>query len=701
MIKADLLWLAPVGALTALGFALYLVFYILKQEEGNERMREIASAIRIGATAYLKKQYSGITIFFVIVFFILFALALKGYLVIFVPFAFLSGGFFSGLAGFVGMSIATRSSHRTAFAATKSLNQALRIAFSSGTVMGLSVVGLGLLYLSIWYYLLNWYYSAYPPSQGIDKIAAITSTMLSFGMGASSLALFARVGGGIFTKAADVGADLVGKVEAGIPEDDPRNPAVIADNVGDNVGDVAGMGADLYESYVGSIVATSSLGVAAGLGIKGVTIPMVMAAVGVFASIVGTFFVRSREEANQKVLLTALRKGIFVSALIVAVVSYFLVLFTLGKERLGIYWSILIGLITGIIIGLSTEFFTSGGFKPTRAVAESSLTGPATVIISGLAMGMLSTAVPVIIIGIAILLSYFLAGGATNPNAGLYGISIAAVGMLSTLGITLATDAYGPVADNAGGNAEMAHLPKEVRKKTDALDALGNTTAAIGKGFAIGSAALTALALIAAYRDHIVAFHYKDLQLSLLNPNVLVGLFIGGMLPFLFCSLTMRAVGRAASKIVIEVRRQFKEIVGLMEGKAKPDYARCVGIATGAAQKEMVLPALIAMIAPILVGILGGIEAEVGLLAGALVAGFILAVMMANAGCTWDNAKKYIEEGNLGGKGSEAHKASVVADTVGDPFKDTAGPSLNILIKLMAMVSIVFASFIISYTIFK
>jgi len=699
--RFDLLLLAPVGSIIALLFAAYLAFSILQKSEGNERMREIAQAVRVGAKAYLKRQYLGVSLFFIVVFFILLGLAFRKYLVIFVPFAFLTGGFFSGLSGFIGMSIATQSSSRTTNAAIKSLNSGLRIAFSSGAVMGLVVVGLGLLDLSIWYYFLNWFYSSHPLPIGTDKITAITSTMLCFGMGASSQALFARVGGGIFTKAADVGADLVGKVEAGIPEDDPRNPAVIADNVGDNVGDVAGMGADLYESYVGSIVATSTLGVAAGLGVAGVTVPMVMAAVGVIASILGTFFVRSKEEASQKVLLAALRKGVFASSILVAIISYFLVKVTLGNEHLGVYWSVISGLVAGVLIGLSTEYYTSSNFKPTRSIADASLTGSATVIIAGMSVGMMSTAIPVIVVGIAILTSYFLSGGATNFNAGLYGVGISAVGMLSTLGITLATDAYGPVADNAGGNAEMSHLPPEVRKRTDALDALGNTTAATGKGFAIGSAALTALALIAAYRNQVVAIHHKEMSLSLLNPNVLVGLFIGGMLPFFFCSLTMRAVGRTAGKIVIEVRRQFKEIIGLMEGTAKPDYARCVNIATAAAQKEMIFPSLLAIIAPVGVGLLVGVEAEAGLLTGATVTGFVLAIMMANSGGAWDNAKKYIEGGHHGGKGSLAHKAGVVGDTVGDPFKDTSGPSLNILIKLMSMVSIVFASFVISFSLFK
>ncbi len=700
MATFELLWLAPVGSILALSFAGYLVWSIFRLDEGNDRMRQIASWVREGAFAYLRRQYSVVAVFFVAIFFVLLTLAFNDFLPKFVPFAFLTGGFYSGLSGCIGMNVATRSSARTTNASIKSLNAGLRVAFSSGAVMGLIVVGLGLFDLSVWYFFLDWYYSTHPLPMGMDKISVITSTLLCSAMGASFQALFARVGGGIFTKAADVGADLVGKVEAGIPEDDPRNPAVVADNVGDNVGDVAGMGADLYESHVGSIVATMALAVAAGLGVKGVTVPMVMAAIGVAASIIGTFFVKSKEEATQGVLLMALRRGIFASAIIIAVASYFLVKYTLGTEHVGVYGAVFAGLVAGILIGLSTEFFTSSRYWPTRTISEAALTGPATVIIGGMSVGMLSTAIPVIVVGITILVSYYFAGGAHSFNLGLYGVGISAVGMLSTLGITLATDAYGPVADNAGGNAQMSNLDPEVRKRTDALDTLGNTTAATGKGFAIGSAALTALALIAAYKDRIEVLGGK-LDLLLINPRVLVGLFIGGMLPFLFCSLTMSAVGRAAGKIIIEVRRQFKEIAGLMEGTGKADYARCVWICTRAAQKEMILPSALAIAAPLLVGFLFGIDAEVGFLAGATVSGFVLAVMMANAGGAWDNAKKYIEEGKYGGKGSLPHKAAVVGDTVGDPFKDTSGPSLNILIKLMSMVSIVFAAFILKYSLFK
>ncbi len=692
----NLIFLAPIGSVLALCFAGYLAYSVIKKSEGTDEMKRIANAVRQGANAYLKRQYSGVAIFFAVMVVILAALAITGHLTPFVPFAFLTGGFFSGLSGFLGMKIATAANSRTANAARSSLNSGLRVAFSSGAVMGLVVVGLGLLDLSIWYFFLDWFYRADP-----EKIQKITSAMLTFGMGASSMALFARVGGGIFTKAADVGADLVGKVEAGIPEDDPRNPAVIADNVGDNVGDVAGMGADLYESYVGSIVSTCALAAAATDEVNAVTVPLVIAGIGVIASIIGTFFVRSGEKAEQKVLLRALRTGVYISSALIFIASYFLVN-SLLPNNMGIFWAIVSGLIAGNLIGFVTEYFTSDTYKPTRGLAKTSLTGPATIIIGGLSLGMLSTAIPVIIVGAAVLASFFLAGGAENFNMGLYGVGISAVGMLSTLGITLATDAYGPVADNAGGIAEMAHLPPEVRERTDALDSLGNTTAATGKGFAIGSAALTALALIASYTEEIKILNPGFVfKLDLLNPPVLVGLFVGSVLPFLFASLTMEAVGRAAQKIVVEVRRQFKEIVGLMEGTAQPDYASCVDICTRAAQKEMMLPALIAIIAPIAVGLLLGVNGVAGMLAGATVSGFILAIMMANCGGAWDNAKKHIEAGNFGGKGSEQHKAAVVGDTVGDPFKDTSGPSINILIKLLSMVSIVFASFIMSNTLMK
>ena len=691
-----LFYIAPISSLIALIFSGFLSFKILKKDEGTDKMKEIAQAVREGAQAYMRRQYSVVGIFFIVVFFILLYLAYRGYLVMFVPFAFITGGFFSGLSGYIGMNIATSASSRTANACRESLNGGLRIAFDSGTVMGFTVVGLGLLDLTVWFFILDWFYSTHPIPAGFDKVLAITSTMLTFELGASAQALFARVGGGIFTKAADVGADLVGKVEIGMPEDDPRNPAVIADNVGD----VAGMGADLYESYVGSMVATAALGAAAGLGMNGVKVPMIMAGTGVICSIIGTFFVKCKEDATQGTLLKALRKGVIVAAALVAISSFFIIKYSLGMEYIGVYYSVLAGLLCGIVIGFSTEYYTSARYKPTKLVAESAETGPATAVIAGMSVGMLSTAVPVLSVCAAILASFYLSGGAANFNAGLYGVGIAAVGMLSTLGITLATDAYGPVADNAGGNAEMAGLDPEVRKRTDALDSLGNTTAATGKGFAIGSAALTALALIVAYKDQIHLLG-QELDLSLLNPRLLTGLFIGGMLPFLFSSMLLQAVGRAASKIVVEVRRQFKEIKGLMEGTAKADYTTCVDIATSAAQKEMVLPSLLALLAPILVGIFAGLEAVVGLLVGGLVSGFVFAVMMANTGGVWDNAKKYIEEGAHGGKGSFAHKAGVVGDTVGDPFKDTAGPSLNILIKLMSMVSVVFAAFVMANTFIK
>ena len=709
----DLSLLAPIGSVIALLFAVYLSRRVMKESEGTDLMKKISLAVRRGANAYLKRQYTGVLIFFGIMFVILFILALNGFLTLFVPFAFITGGFFSALSGFIGMKIATAANARTANSAQKSLNSGLKVAFSSGAVMGFVVVGLGLLDISFWFFFLKFWYAdpahlsmIAGQTMADAQVQAITSAMLTFGMGASSMALFARVGGGIFTKAADVGADLVGKVEAGIPEDDPRNPAVIADNVGDNVGDVAGMGADLYESYVGSIISTAALAVAAGLGFKGVTIPMIMAAVGILASIIGTFFVSTKEGASQKNVLSALRRGTWISAGLVAIVAFPLIYFGLGADKIGFYFAILSGLIAGILIGLTTEYYTSDSYKPTQKLSATSLTGPATIIIGGLSLGMLSTVLPVIIVGISVLISYTVSGGAGGIgdftfNQGLYGVGLSAVGMLSTLGITLATDAYGPVADNAGGIAEMAGMGADVRKRTDALDSLGNTTAATGKGFAIGSAALTALTLIASFVAEIKVLDPNfQFELTILNPPVLIGLFVGGMLPFLFASLTMDAVGRAAQSIVIEVRRQFKEIVGLMEGKAEPDYESCVDICTRSAQKEMILPALIAVISPIIVGLILGVNGIAGMLAGATVSGFILAVMMANSGGAWDNAKKYIESGKHGGKGSDAHKAAVVGDTVGDPFKDTSGPSINILIKLLSMVSIVFASFILTFHIF-
>ena len=704
----DLSILAPIGAAIALLFALFLARKVLKASEGNSLMQKLAASIRKGANAYLKRQYTGVVLFFAVVFVVLLIMALNGFLTMFVPFAFVTGGFFSGLSGFIGMKIATYANARTANAAQHSLNSGLKIAFSAGGVMGFVVVGLGLIDISFWYFLLKAWYS--DPSHLIllagqtveaAQVQAITSAMLTFGMGASSMALFARVGGGIFTKAADVGADLVGKVEAGIPEDDPRNPAVIADNVGDNVGDVAGMGADLYESYAGSIISTGALAVAAGFGFSGVTIPMVMAAIGIVASIIGTFFVKTKEGASQKNLLSALRRGTYISAIIIAVVAFPLIYFGLGAEHIGLYGAILSGLIAGVLIGACTEYYTSDSYKPTRKLAGTAKTGSATVIIGGLSLGMMSTFLPVIIVCGSILISYFVSGGAASYNMGLYGIGISAVGMLSTLGITLATDAYGPVADNAGGIAEMAKLGPEVRERTDALDSLGNTTAATGKGFAIGSAALTALALIAAYVSEVQVINPDfEFNLSITNPTVLIGLFIGGVLPFVFASRTMDAVGRAAQSIVVEVRRQFQKIPGLMEGKADPDYASCVDLCTRSAQREMIFPAIIAVVAPIVVGLILGVNGVVGMLAGALVSGFVLAVMMANSGGAWDNAKKYIEAGNFGGKGSDEHKAAVVGDTVGDPFKDTSGPSINILIKLLSMVSVVFASLVVSFSIF-
>jgi K(+)-stimulated pyrophosphate-energized sodium pump len=625
-------FLVPLSAAIALIVAVGMSASIRRRKEGTDEMRRISEAIREGASAYLRRQYQGVMLFFSVMFVLLCILATLGFLSWFTPFAFLSGGFFSGLAGYIGMRTATQSNARTAHAASESLNDGLRVAFASGSVMGLTVVGLSLVHLSLWYYLLTWYYTSVQPiADSVQRLSTITSVLLTSGMGASSMALFARVGGGIFTKAADIGADLVGKVEQGIPEDDPRNAAVIADNVGDNVGDVAGMGADLYESYLGAIIATSALGASTGMGANWVVFPMILAALGVFASIIGTFLVRTGEKVEQSLLLSALRRGVNVSAVIVVVASWFAVRAILGTDFMGVFWSVVAGLVAGVAIGRVTEYYTSAGYKPTQTVAASSTTGPATVIISGIASGMASTAVPVLVVAAAVIASYYLAGGSRSQVMGLYGIAVSAVGMLSTLGITLATDAYGPVADNAGGIAEMAKLPEKVRERTDALDSLGNTTAATGKGFAIGSAALTALALVVAYRDQILMLDPgRELVFSLMTPTVLVGVFIGGMLPFLFSSLTMQAVGRAAQGIVMEVRRQFREMPGIMDGTTKPDYARCVDICTSHAQKEMIAPSLIAIIAPIISGILLGPEGVGGVLIGTVVTGFLLAIMMAN-----------------------------------------------------------------------
>ena len=685
-----------VGSIIALLFAFITGKRVLSFDEGTPLMSKISRSIREGANAYLKRQYTVVGIFFACMIVVLCIMAACKLLTWFVPFAFLTGGFFSGLSGFVGMRIATKANCRTANACQNGLNKGLRVAFSAGSVMGFTVVGLGLFDISVWFMLLRFVFKL--------EAADITSAMLTFGMGASSMALFARVGGGIFTKAADVGADLVGKVEAGIPEDDPRNPAVIADNVGDNVGDVAGMGADLYESYVGSIISASALGVAAFAdeAFKAMAIPMVMAAVGILCSIFGSFFVKTEENADQRTLLKALSRGTNLSAILIAIISFFLVWALLGLEHWGLYVAILSGLAAGVLIGKATEYYTSDTYKPTQELSSKSQTGSATIIIGGLGLGMLSTALPIIIVAVCILLAFFLSGGAQSAGMGLYGIALAAVGMLSTLGITLATDAYGPVADNAGGIAEMAGLDSEVRKRTDALDSLGNTTAATGKGFAIGSAALTALALMASYIEKVKEVGAADVtfnDFSLMNPLVLVGLFIGACLPFVFAALTMNSVGRAAQSVVMEVRRQFKEIAGLMEGKADPDYARCVDLCTKASLKEMVLPTVVAVVTPIVVGMILGYKGVVGLLAGATVTGFLMAIYMANAGGAWDNAKKYIEAGNFGGKGSECHKAGVVGDTVGDPFKDTSGPAINILIKLLSMVSIVFAGLVVNFSI--
>jgi K(+)-stimulated pyrophosphate-energized sodium pump len=723
--------IAPVSAVVALLFAYGFYKKIMKLPEGNERMVEIAEAVRRGAKAYLRQQYKVVSVFFVIA--ALFLAFLSYYLKVqsaWTPFAFLTGGFFSALAGFIGMTTATLASARTTNQARESLDKALKVAFRSGAVMGLVVVGLGLLDVAIWFFVLHIWLG--------NSLVVTTVTMLSFGMGASLQALFARVGGGIYTKAADVGADLVGKVEAGIPEDDPRNPATIADNVGDNVGDVAGMGADLYESYAGSILSAAALGASAfvalndsEMALKAVILPMVIAGIGIFASILGIFMVKTKEGATQKQLLSSLSFGINVSSVIIIIGTFFSVKFLL-PDNLGIFFSVVIGLIVGIVVGKSVEYYTSESYRPTVEVAEKAQTGEATVIIGGLASGMISTAIPVLAIVAGIIGAFATAGGFKSPILGLYGIGVAAVGMLSTLGITLATDAYGPIADNAGGNAEMAGLDEVVRQRTDALDSLGNTTAATGKGFAIGSAALTALALLAAYIEEIKAGmrhiiekgetivvgagdivistikqvdgisieKFMDIfQVHLMNPKVIVGIFLGSMMSFLFSGLTMKAVGRAAAQMVDEVRRQFREIKGIMEGETKPDYASCVEISIAGAQREMILPSSLAILAPIVTGVIFGVPGVMGLLVGALGAGFILAIFMANAGGSWDNAKKYIEQGHLGGKGSPAHKAGVVGDTVGDPLKDTSGPSLNILIKLMSMISIVVAGLIVGYSI--
>lgn len=728
-----LMYVVLATSVLALGFAYYFYRSMLGKEEGTELMKKIASHVRKGAMAYLKQQYKVVTVVFVI---LALVFALMAYFNLqngIVWFAFLTGGFFSGLAGFFGMKTATYASARTANAARQSLNAGLQVAFRSGAVMGLTVVGLALLDIAGWFLILQKTGLLALVGAEADLIT-ITTTMLTFGMGASTQALFARVGGGIYTKAADVGADLVGKTEYNIPEDDPRNPATIADNVGDNVGDVAGMGADLYESYAGSILATMALGASAftasaveGMQMKAVLAPSLIAACGVLLSIIGIYLVKTKENAGMKELLRALAIGTNTAACLIAVATFGIFAWLFGTDS-NQWWqvslSVVVGLLAGVIIGQSTEYYTSQSYKPTQKVSESSQTGPATVIISGLGLGMLSTAVPVITVGVAIILAYLCANGfhvefsAANLSMGLYGIGIAAVGMLSTLGITLATDAYGPIADNAGGNAEMSGLPAEVRQRTDALDALGNTTAATGKGFAIGSAALTALALLASYVEEIkialirtgealpngveaakaTLVDFMDAyNVNLMNPIVLVGIFIGSMMAFLFCGLTMNAVGRAAQKMVEEVRRQFQTIKGILEGKADPDYARCVAISTKGAQQEMLLPSILAIIVPIVTGLILGVAGVLGLLIGGLATGFVLAVFMANAGGAWDNAKKYVEEGHFGGKGSDCHKATVVGDTVGDPFKDTSGPSLNILIKLMSMVSIVMAGLTVTY----
>lgn len=694
---------AALGSIGALLFAVCMAKRALSEDEGTDLMKKISSFIRTGANAYLHRQYTVVIIFFACMFVVLCVMAGLGFLTWFVPFAFVSGGFFSGLSGYVGMKIATASNSRTANACQKGLNNGLRVAFSAGTVMGFTVVGLGLLDITAWYLIMRYGFHL--------EMEAITSAMLTFGMGASSMALFARVGGGIFTKAADVGADLVGKVEAGIPEDDPRNPAAIADNVGDNVGDVAGMGADLYESYVGSLISACALGVTAFNYVEAIdrmnafAVPLLLAAIGVIASIIGSFLVHTGETTDQLTLLKALRRGTNTAAVIIAVAAFPLVWFLLGKENIGLYAAILAGLVSGVLIGRFTEYYTSDTYKPTKHLASSSETGTATLVIDGISLGMKSTAMPVVIVGICILVSYLCSGlgitGAGKGTMGLYGIALAAVGMLSTLGITLATDAYGPVADNAGGIAQMAGLDPVVRERTDALDSLGNTTAATGKGFAIGSAALTALALIANYTDKVQAINPElILDMSVMNPVVLVGVLIGACLPFIFAAITMGAIGRAAHAVVLEVRRQFREIKGLLGGKADADYERCVDICTKASLKEMILPTLVGVLVPIVTGFLLGPDGVIGMLCGATITGFLLAVFMSNSGGAWDNAKKYIESGNCGGKGSENDKAAIVGDTIGDPFKDTSGPAINILIKLLSMVSIVFASVVVKFHLF-
>jgi K(+)-stimulated pyrophosphate-energized sodium pump len=708
-------WLAPVGAVLALAAAAYFYTWMRKQAEGDATQIKIAAHVRAGAYAYLRQQYKVVALVFVVIFALLLLLAFVFKTQSpFAPFAFLTGGFISGLTGFIGMKTATYANNRTATAAKGSLNAGLQVAFRSGAVMGLNVVGFGVLAISIWFYCLY--------TMTDLSIHTITVALLAYSFGASLQALFARVGGGIFTKAADVGADLVGKVEAGIPEDDPRNPATIADNVGDNVGDVAGMGADLYESFCGAILAAAALGAAAFIAedvtkaVKAAVLPMVIAGIGTVLSVVGVLVVRTKEQVSQKELLKALGRGVNLSSILIVAASW-IVTKMLLPDHIGVFWSIVSGLVSGLVIAKATEYYTAAEFKPTQFIAQQSKTGPATVIIGGIAIGFLSTWIPVLAIVIGIMIAFGVAGGFGNLEWGLYGVGVAAVGMLSTLGITLATDAYGPIADNAGGNAEMSHQPPFVRERTDALDSLGNTTAATGKGFAIGSAALTALALLAAYMEEIrvsmargasaleaeaivkmpLVEFVQQFNITLLNPSVLAGVFIGAMLTCAFCALTMLAVGRAAGKMVEEVRRQFREIAGIMDGKAEPDYASCVAISTQGAQREMILPSLLAVIVPVLTGLVLGVAGVMGLLVGGLSTGFLVAVMMANSGGAWDNAKKFIEGGQLGGKRSDAHKAAVVGDTVGDPFKDTSGPSLNILIKLMSIVSIVVAGVVVKF----